>query len=46
MIANLERVKDHPDLTPKLAEGLTTSTVTLTYEVNTDVEIGDEAIPD
>ncbi|MCL7417443.1 MAG: hypothetical protein M8354_06350 [Halalkalicoccus sp.] len=41
MIGNLERVKDHPDLTPELAEELSTSQVTLNYRVETSVDVDD-----
>ena len=41
MLDNLEEAIDHPDMTPEPAEILSTDTVRLTYEVTTDVAIGD-----
>ena len=41
MLDNLEEAIDHPDMTPELAEVLSTDTARLTYEVTTDVAIGD-----
>ena len=41
MLNNLEEAIDHPDMTEKLAEVLSTDTARLTYEVTTDVAIGD-----
>ena len=42
MLSNLEQAMDHPDMTPKLAEILSTDQVRLIYEVTADIEIGDE----
>ena len=41
MLNKLEEAIDHPDMTEELAEVLSTDTVRLTYEVTTDVAIGD-----
>ena len=42
MLSNLERAMEHEDMTPELAEILSTDQVRLIYEVTTDIEIGDE----
>ena len=42
MLANLERALDHPDMTPELAEILSTKVVDLTYEVHTEIDLGDD----
>lgn len=39
MLPALQRAADHPDMTPELAEILSTSAVTLTYEVRTSVDV-------
>ena len=39
MLSNLERAIEHPDMTPELAEVLSTSVVELEYRVETDVRI-------
>lgn len=39
MVPNLERALDHPDMTPKLAETLSTQKVRLDYRIETDVVI-------
>ena len=41
MLDNLEKAIEHPDMTEELAEVLSTDTARLTYEVTTDVAIGD-----
>ncbi len=41
MLSNLERAIEHPDMTPELAEVLSTSVVELEYRVETDVRIND-----
>ncbi|MFC7009757.1 DUF7692 domain-containing protein [Halalkalicoccus salilacus] len=42
MLSNLERAVEHEDMTPELAEILSTDQVRLLYEVTADIEIGDE----
>lgn len=43
MLPNLERALDHPDMTPELAETLSTQKVRLDYRIETDLVInGDE----
>ena len=42
MLSNLERAMEHEDMTPELAEILSTDQVRLIYEVTRDIEIGDE----
>lgn len=43
MVPNLERALDHPDMTPELAETLSTQKVRLDYRIETDIVInGDE----
>lgn len=39
MLRNLERAADHPDMTQSLAEELSTSQVTLEYEVRSGVSV-------
>lgn len=39
MLENLERVADHPDMTEELADELSTSDVTVEYEVRSGVSI-------
>lgn len=39
MLANLERIADHPDMTEDLAKHLSTSQVTVKYEVRSGVEV-------
>ncbi|WP_336365228.1 hypothetical protein [Halalkalicoccus salilacus] len=41
MLDNLEEAVDHPDMTEELAKVLSTETAQLTYEVTTDIAIGD-----
>ena len=41
MLANLKRAVDHPNMTEKLADVLSTSSVTLRYEIESEVQIGD-----
>ena len=41
MLDNLEEAIDHPEMTEELAKVLSTDTARLTYEVTTDVAIGD-----
>lgn len=41
MMHNLERVMDHPDMTPELAALLSTSQVELEYEIQSSVEVRD-----
>ena len=42
MLDNLEEAIEHPDMTEELAEVLSTKTARLTYEVTTDIDIGDK----
>ena len=42
MIPNLQKAIDHPDMTPELAEILSTRTVQLEYRIETDIRIGGE----
>ena len=42
MLPNLERAMDHPDMTPELAEILSTNLVRLEYRVETAVRINNE----
>ena len=39
MLANLEKAAEHPDMTEELAELLSTSQVTVKYEVTSGVEV-------
>ena len=39
MLKNLDQVLQHPDMTEELAEVLSTSTVDLTYRVETDLDV-------
>ena len=41
MLSNLKRAMENEDMTEELAEVLSTETARLTYEVTTDVVIGD-----
>ena len=41
MFSNLERAIEHPDMTPELAQVLSTSVVKLEYRVETGVQIND-----
>ena len=42
MLSNLERAMDHEDMTPELAEILSTEQVRLTYEVTTAIDVDTE----
>ena len=42
MLPNLKRAMDHPDMTPELAEILSTKLVRLEYRVETAVRIDSE----
>lgn len=39
MMQNLEAAAEHPDMTPELADVLSTSSVTVEYEVRSDVSV-------
>lgn len=39
MIENLERALEHPDMTPELAEVLSTKNVQLSREIDTEIQI-------
>lgn len=41
MLSSLERVIEHPDMTPELAEVLSTSVIELEYRVETNVRSND-----
>lgn len=43
MIQNLERAAEHPDMTPELADLLSTSQVKVDYRVESGVRVGDDA---
>ena len=42
MLSNLERAMEHEDMTPELAEILSTEQVRLTYEVTTAIDVDSE----
>ena len=39
MVPNLQRAMDHPDMTPELAEILSTQKVQLDYRIETDIRV-------
>jgi hypothetical protein len=39
MLRNLERAVDHPDMTPELAELLSTANVAVEHRIETDIKI-------
>lgn len=41
MLSNLAQAMDNPDMTPELAEILSTDQVPLLYKVTTDIKVGD-----